>query len=87
MPNNQAFANIGSVVSAADNATIASVLSYHVVPNQVLFSTRLSNTSVTTLQGTNITVTVLDGDIFVNNARVVLANGVLFNGVAHIIDA
>lgn len=86
VPDNAAFARIGSVLESADVATLQNVLRYHFVPN-VVFSTGLGNVTVTTLQGDELTVSVFpDGSAFVNGAKITFANNILWNGVVHVID-
>ncbi|KAH7014256.1 FAS1 domain-containing protein, partial [Microdochium trichocladiopsis] len=87
VPNNEAFERIGSVLESADEATVQEVLKYHLVPKNVLFSTELGNTTVKTLQGAELTVSVFpDGTAFVNGAKIVFTNNILWNAVAHVID-
>lgn len=87
VPNNEAFENIGSVLESADIETLRKVLSYHIIPNNVIFSPSLGNVTVPSLNGANLTFTVLpDGSAWVNNARIIFPNTILYNGVAHVID-
>jgi uncharacterized surface protein with fasciclin (FAS1) repeats len=87
IPTNEAFESIGSVLASADLKTLQAVLSYHIIPNKVIFSTFLGNITVPSLQGANLTFTVLpDGSAWVNDAKITFANTILFNGVAHVID-
>lgn len=87
VPTDDAFKNIGSVVASADQATLQEVLKYHIIPNNVIFSTSLGNVTVPSLQGDDLVFTVLpDGSAWVNNARITFANNILYNGVAHVID-
>lgn len=87
VPTNEAFASIGSVLETADIETLREVLSYHLIPNNVIFSPSLGNVTVPSLQGTNLTFTVLpDGSAWVNNAKIIFTNTILYNGVAHVID-
>lgn len=87
VPTDDAFKNIGSVLASADKATLQDVLKYHIIPNNVIFSTSLGNVTVPSLQGDDLTFTVLpDGSAWVNNARITFPNTILFNGVAHVID-
>lgn len=87
VPTDAAFEAIGSVLAAADLATLQAVLSYHTIPSNVIFSPSLGNVTVPSLQGANLTFTVLpDGSAWVNNARITFPNTILFNGVAHVID-
>ena len=87
IPINDAFNAIGSVVAGADAETLTSVLQYHVIPDTIAYSQSLSNITVPTLSGDDLTISVtLDGDIFVNQARVIFPNILIDNGVAHVID-
>lgn len=87
VPTDAAFASIGSVLEGADVATLQEVLRYHIIPSTVIFSTALGNVTVPSLQGGNLTFTVLpDGSAWVNNARITFPNTILYNGVAHVID-
>ncbi|OSS45675.1 hypothetical protein B5807_09514 [Epicoccum nigrum] len=88
VPSNEAFENIGSVLETVDVDTLQKVLAYHIIPNNVIFSTSLGNVTVPSLNGDNLTITVLpDGSAWVNNAKIVFPNNILYNGVAHIIDS
>jgi len=88
VPTNEAFEAIGSVLEEADQATLQEVLKYHIIPNNVIFSPSLGNVTVESLQGVELVVTVAqDGSaVWVNGAKVVFANTILFNGVAHVVD-
>jgi uncharacterized surface protein with fasciclin (FAS1) repeats len=62
-------------------------LNYHVVPS-VALSTDLSDGQViTTLSGLGANVTIVNGDVFINHAQVIVADIVTDNGVVHVIDA
>ncbi|KAL1798854.1 hypothetical protein ACET3X_002891 [Alternaria dauci] len=87
VPTDEAFESIGSVLEAADQTTLQEVLKYHIIPSNVIFSTALGNVTVKSLQGADLVFTVLeDGSAWVNGAKIVYANTILFNGVAHVID-
>lgn len=87
VPTDEAFKSIGSVLESIDTGGLQEILLYHMIPNNIIFSPTLSNITIPTYQGTNLTITVLpDGSIWVNNARLTFANTILYNGVAHIID-
>jgi uncharacterized surface protein with fasciclin (FAS1) repeats len=63
------------------------VLSYHVVPS-VALSTDLSDGQfITTLSGVDFTVSIVNGDVFINQAQVIVADIVTDNGVVHVLDA
>lgn len=87
VPKDEAFTAIGSVLEKADLNTLQEVLKYHIIPNNVIFSTSLGNVTVPSLQGEDLTFTVLpDGSAYVNNAKITFPNNILYNGVAHVID-
>merc|ERR1712034_30815 len=51
------------------------------------YSTDLQNgTSLMTVQGNNVTITVDDDGVFVNSAKVIVADVLVANGVVHVID-
>jgi len=86
-PNNSAFENIASLFQNASTSDLTKVLKYHVVNgSKPLYSTSLSNTTLGTLAGANLTVTISNGSVFVNNAKVVVPDLLVAGGVVHIID-
>ncbi|OLN89654.1 Fasciclin-like arabinogalactan protein-like protein 7 [Colletotrichum chlorophyti] len=86
IPNNDAFNAIGNL-TANLTSELPNILQYHVVAGSVLYSTDISgNTSVATLQGSNVTVQVIDDNVYVNEAKVVIPNILIANGVVHVID-
>lgn len=87
-PSNEAFRNIGSALANASVEDITSILTYHVVNGTVGYSSGLKNgTVLTTLNGANLTITIgEEGRVFVNNARVTIADVLVANGVVHVID-
>ena len=86
VPINEAFQAAGSAFIGASIKTLQQVLEYHVVTGAIVFSTDITNTTVPSLQGGDLTLTVIDGTIFVNTAKVVIPNILLSDGVAHVID-
>lgn len=87
VPTNEAFDAIGSILAEASIDTLAEVLQYHAVTASVVFSGDVTNTSVPSVQGNDLTLSVVDGSVFVNAAKVVIPNIILSNGVAHVIDS
>jgi uncharacterized surface protein with fasciclin (FAS1) repeats len=70
-----------------DIPQLTDILKHHVVADSVM-STMLSNNQVvTTLLGTDITVTINANGVFIDNAQVIVADLVADNGVVHVIDA
>ena len=87
-PNNDAFRAIAGSSTSLTADQLTEILQYHVVQGTVGYSTTLSNTSLTTLQGGDVEITITgDGAVFVNNARVINADVLIANGVLHVIDA
>lgn len=86
MPVNEAFQAAGSAFEGASVETLTAVLAYHVVNGSVVFSTDVANGKVATYGGEDLTLSVVDGTIFVNTAKVIIPNILLSNGVAHVID-
>ncbi|KAL2069193.1 hypothetical protein VTL71DRAFT_15531 [Oculimacula yallundae] len=86
-PNNEAFQALGPAISSMTVESLTSVLDFHVLPNQVTFSTSLRNgTTWTTKQGNNITVRHSGNNVFVNSAQLLTTDILLANGVLHVID-
>ncbi|KAF2033724.1 Fasciclin-domain-containing protein [Setomelanomma holmii] len=87
-PTNAALQAIGGSLANLSTADITNVLTYHVVNGTVGYSSGLSNgTILRAANGANLTITIHQGRIFVNGARVVTSDILIANGVAHVIDA
>ena len=85
-PTNDAFAALNQTWLTnllSDTTNLTKVLTYHVVSGKVM-STDLTNGTVTTLEGTNITV-VVDTIVTINDVTVTTADVECNNGVIHII--
>lgn len=88
-PSNDAFRAIGSALGSLTTQDLVGILGYHVLAQQVRFSTDLlsaDQVTLSTLQGQNITVRRDGAQVFVNSARVVLADVLTSNGVVHVLD-
>jgi uncharacterized surface protein with fasciclin (FAS1) repeats len=89
-PTDRAFAKLpaGLLDSLlADPATLAKVLTYHVVPQELFAVDVASLPGATTLLGQDVRFQLTsDGKVYVNNARVVLADIDAKNGVVHAIN-
>ena len=87
VPNNAAFQAVGGTFATSTPEELARILEYHVVNGTVGYSGTLSNgTMLTAMNGIGLTVTIADGDIFVNSARVLTPDVLVANGVVHVID-
>lgn len=85
-PSNAAFAAIGSALGNLTTAQLTSILTYHVVSGTVGYSTGLTNTTLTTVNGETLKITIENGAVYVNSARVVTPDVLVANGVVHVID-
>ncbi|KAI4242477.1 MAG: hypothetical protein L6R40_004031 [Gallowayella cf. fulva] len=86
-PNNSAFQAIGSALPNLTMPELASILQYHVINGTVAYSSTLKNgTKVPALAGGDLTITIIDGDVFVNSAKVLIPDVLVANGVVHVID-
>ncbi len=88
VPNS--VAALASATQLAQNSSAAeleAVFQYHLVPNFVGYSTLLKNgMSLKTAQGSNLTVTIQDGEVYINSAQVIASDLLVANGVVHVID-
>ena len=86
-PTDEAFAKIPKADLDAllkDKTKLKAVLTYHVVPGKVM-AKDLKAGKVTTVQGSDVTISTMGGAM-VNNAKVVSADVAADNGVIHAID-
>ena len=66
---------------------LVAVLTYHVVPGKVLSTDiMMGSNSVTTVQGSSVTIVKSYDAVKINQATVVVADVEATNGVIHIID-
>ena len=89
-PTDEAFAAAGIDLSTFETdeeiATLADILTYHVVSGSVLSTALTDGMTATALNGDDVTFTVNDAGVMVNDANVVTADVVASNGVVHVID-
>ena len=89
-PTDAAFNLLPSGTVAAllnDIPQLTDILSHHVVQGSVMSSMLSNNQVVTTLNGTDVTVTINTSGVFIDNAQVTVADVIADNGVVHVIDA
>ncbi len=88
-PTDDAFAKLpeGTVESLlADPEALANILLYHVVPGKVMAADVVNVEYALSAQGAPIDVMVKDGNVFVNDAQVIIPDIAASNGVIHVID-
>jgi uncharacterized surface protein with fasciclin (FAS1) repeats len=87
-PTDEAFAKLpeGTLESLlADKEKLTAVLTYHVVPGQVMAADVAGLTSAKTLQGGDLAIST-EGGVKINGANVVTTDVTASNGVIHVID-
>ena len=89
-PTDEAFAALGQdTISAllADPAALREILLYHVVPGNLDSAAVVAADTLTSVQGSEIDVTVEGESVRVNDANVIAVDVAASNGIIHIIDA
>ena len=91
-PTDEAFAQlpagtVDSLLKAENKATLAGILTYHVVPGKVLAEQVVTLSGAKTVNGQRIDIQVVDGKVLVDGATVTTTDIVCDNGVIHVIDS
>ncbi|KKY17013.1 putative beta-ig-h3 fasciclin [Phaeomoniella chlamydospora] len=88
IPNSEAALTAATNLSRSSNSTeLQSIFEYHVISGFAGYSPLLKDgMQLTTAQGSNVTITIQDGDTYVNAAKVTTFDYLIANGVAHVID-
>jgi uncharacterized surface protein with fasciclin (FAS1) repeats len=89
-PTDEAFAKVPKATLEAllaDKEKLTAVLTYHVVPGKVMAEKVVKLSSATTVNGQDVSITVKDGKVMVDNANVVKTDIKASNGVIHVIDS
>jgi uncharacterized surface protein with fasciclin (FAS1) repeats len=88
-PTDDAFATLpaGTVEGLlADVPALTDILLYHVVSGKVMAADVVGLDSATTVQGSDVTITVDGETVMVNDAQVIITDIEASNGVIHVID-
>jgi uncharacterized surface protein with fasciclin (FAS1) repeats len=82
-----ALANFTTLAKTANYSELEAVFQYHFVPGWVGYSSLLKNgMKLKTAQGMNVSITLQEGEIYVNAARIIASDYLVANGVVHVID-
>jgi uncharacterized surface protein with fasciclin (FAS1) repeats len=90
-PTDDAFAKIPKAdldALLADKAKLTAVLTYHVIAGNVPAATVVTLTEADTVEGSKVTIAVVDGGVVLNGTSHVTATDIAAsNGVIHVIDS
>lgn len=90
-PTDDAFAKIPQAdldALLADKAKLTAVLTYHVIAGNVPAATVVTLTEAGTVEGSKVTIAVVDGGVVLNGTSHVTATDIAAsNGVIHVIDS
>jgi uncharacterized surface protein with fasciclin (FAS1) repeats len=92
-PTDDAFAalpagTLDSLLLPENKQALTDILLYHVVSGKVMAADVVGLTSASTVLGADITITVRDGNVFLNDTvQVIITDIETSNGVIHVIDA
>ena len=90
-PTDDAFAVIPPAVLdmllADPTGDLTQILLYHVVGSTALSTDLSTGMMIETLQGDEVMVTITNGVVKINEATVVVADILTYNGVVHVVDA
>jgi uncharacterized surface protein with fasciclin (FAS1) repeats len=90
-PTDDAFAKVPQAtldaLGADPKGALAKVLTYHVVPGKIMAADIKDGMKVKTVEGTELTFSIKNGDVYVNDAKVVTPDVGASNGVIHVIDS
>jgi uncharacterized surface protein with fasciclin (FAS1) repeats len=87
-PTDEAFAKLPPGTLDAllkDKKKLAAVLTYHVVPGKVM-AAQVKPGPVKTVEGQSLTISTANGEVMVDNAKVIKTDIVASNGVIHVLD-
>ena len=90
-PTDEAFAKlpegtVETLLLPENRDQLVSILTYHVVPDEVTASEVVNLDTAPTVQGASLDIQVIDGNVFVNDATVTAVDIQASNGVVHVID-
>jgi uncharacterized surface protein with fasciclin (FAS1) repeats len=91
-PTDEAFAKLpaGTVedlLKPENKEKLVAILTYHVVPGEVKVAQVTKLSSAKTVNGQSLTVSVKDGAVMIDKAKVTKTDIVCSNGVIHVIDS
>lgn len=90
-PTDAAFAalpagTVETLLKPENKDQLTAILTYHVVPGKVMSGDVVKLSNATTVNGADVTVTVMNGKVMINGATVTAVDVAASNGVIHVID-
>lgn len=93
-PTDDAFDKLGAdTINAllADTDALSNILLYHVVGDasvnaEAALATAAAGDTVMTANGGDISLTVVDGALYINNSKVIITDIMADNGIIHVVD-
>lgn len=90
-PTDDAFAalpdgTLEMLLKPENKATLVKILTYHVVAGKVTSKEVTGLKSASTVEGSDVAISVMGGNVKINNATVIKADVMTSNGVIHVID-
>jgi uncharacterized surface protein with fasciclin (FAS1) repeats len=91
-PTDEAFAKlpagtVENLLKPENKEKLVAILTYHVVPGEVLAKDVVKLHEAKTVQGSSVTITVAGGKVSIDKAHVIKADVRASNGVIHVIDS
>jgi transforming growth factor-beta-induced protein len=89
-PTDDAFAQLSEGTIEAlleDIPALTNILLYHVVSGKVVAEEVVALEQAGTLMGENVSIRVEDGNVYINDAMVIITDLIADNGVIHVIDS
>lgn len=90
-PTDEAFAKlpagtVETLLMPENRDKLVSILTYHVVAGKVAAADVIKLSSATTVNGQDVSIKVVNGNVMIDNATVSAADVMASNGIIHIID-
>jgi uncharacterized surface protein with fasciclin (FAS1) repeats len=90
-PTDEAFAKlpagtVDELLKPENKEKLVAILTYHVVPGDVMAAQVMKMNSAKTVNGQSVTISAKGGTVMVDDAKVVKADIACSNGVIHVID-
>ncbi|MEZ8782418.1 fasciclin domain-containing protein [Vibrio splendidus] len=91
-PTDEAFAalpegTVDMLLKPENKDKLVAVLAYHVIPGKIMAAEVMKLNSAVTVQGSAVMIAIDDGNVMIDNAKVIMPDVEASNGVIHVIDA